>query len=525
VTKGLLARRAHLITEENSRWWTLGAMCFALFMIMLDNTVVNVALPSIQRDLHASLQALEWTMNAYTLTFAVLMVTGGRLGDIFGRRRMFLFGVAVFGASSLAIGLAPSDTVLVAFRAVQGIGAAFMMPATLSIITQAFPAEQRGTAIGTWAGVSALALAIGPVIGGLLTEDVSWRAIFFINPPIAVGAVAVALFAARESRDETVGRRIDFKGIAALTVGLTALVLALVESNSWHWGSARIIGLFALAVVAIAAFVLIELRVRAPMLDFSFFRSRTSAGSNIVAFLVTFAMFAQFFFMTLYMQNVLHYSPLQTGVRFLPATIVIIIMGPLAGRLTDRVGPRPLIALGLLLVSGALLSQSRLGVHSGYGVLLPGFILMGFGMGLVMSPMSTAAMNAVDRTKSGAASGVLSMSRMVGGSVGLSVMGALVTTIGRSKLGQSLPQVPAAVRAKLASALGSGAAPSGRAASPHVVDAVHHAFVSALGTGLQVGAAVAFVGALMALWLIGRVRMRPAEAHSGEDRAPEVAAA
>jgi EmrB/QacA subfamily drug resistance transporter len=282
------------------------------------------------------------------------MVTGGRLGDIFGRRRMFLFGVAVFGASSLAIGLAPDDAVLVAFRAVQGIGAAFMMPATLSIITQAFPAEQRGTAIGTWAGVSALALAIGPVVGGLLTEDVSWRAIFFINPPIAIGAVAVTLFAARESRDETVGRTVDFKGIAALTVGLTSLVLALVESNSWHWGSTRIIGLFVLAVVAIAAFVLIELRVRAPMLDFSFFRSRTSAGSNIVAFLITFAMFAQFFFMTLYMQNVLHYSPLQTGVRFLPATIVIIIMGPLAGRWTDRVGPRPLMALGLLLrVAGA----------------------------------------------------------------------------------------------------------------------------------------------------------------------------
>jgi EmrB/QacA subfamily drug resistance transporter len=525
VTKRLLDHRGRLITEENSRWWTLGAMCFALFMIMLDNTVVNVALPSIQRDLHASLQALEWTMNAYTLTFAVLMVTGGRLGDIFGRRRMFLFGVAVFGASSLAIGIAPDDGVLVAFRAVQGVGAAFMMPATLSIITQAFPAEQRGTAIGTWAGVSALALAIGPVVGGLLTEDVSWRAIFFINPPIAIGAVAVTLFAARESRDETVGRSVDYRGIAALTVGLTSLVLALVESNSWHWGSVGIIGLFALAVVAIAAFVLIELRVRAPMLDFSFFRSRTSAGANIVGFLVTFAMFAQFFFMTLYMQNVLHYSPLQTGVRFLPATIVIIIMGPLAGRWTDRVGPRPLMALGLLLVSIALLSQSRLGVHSGYGVLLPGFILMGLGMGLVMSPMSTAAMNAVDRTKSGAASGVLSMSRMVGGSVGLSVMGALVTTIGGSQLAQSIPHVPAAARAKLASALGSGAAPTGHHVTPQITSAVHHAFVSALGTGLQVGATVAFIGALMTLWLIGRVRTQPAEAHPGEDRAPEVAAA
>ncbi len=524
MTQRILAQRGRLITEENSRWWTLGAMCFALFTIMLDNTVVNVALPSIQRDLHASLQALEWTMNAYTLTFAVLLVTGGRLGDIFGRRRLFLFGVAVFGASSLAIGLAPNDAVLVGFRAVQGIGAAFMMPATLSIITQAFPAEQRGTAIGMWAGVSALALAIGPVVGGLLTEDVSWRAIFFINPPIAIGAVAVTLFAARESRDETVGRRMDFAGIATLTAGLTAFVLALVEGNSWHWGSGRIVGLFVLAVVALAAFVVIELRVRAPMLDFSFFRSRTSAGANVVAFLVTFAMFAQFFFLTLYMQNVLHYSPLQTGVRFLPATLVIIVVGPLAGRLTDRVGPRPLMVLGLVTVGAALLLQSRLTIHTGYGLLLPGFILMGLGIGLVMSPMSTAAMNAVDRTKSGAASGVVSMSRMVGGSVGLAMMGALVTTIGRSKLDSSLPQLPGAARAKLANALGSSAAPGGHA-SPHVVHALHDAFVSALAAGLKVGAVVAFVGAVFALWLINPVRTQPAETRPREQRAPEAATA
>jgi EmrB/QacA subfamily drug resistance transporter len=529
MTGRILSKRHLLITEENSRWWTLGAMCFALFMIMLDNTVVNVALPSIQRDLHATLSALEWTMNAYTLTFAVLMVTGGRLGDIFGRRRMFLFGVAVFGLSSAAIGFAPDDGVLVAFRAIQGIGAAFMMPATLAIITQAFPAEQRGTAIGTWAGVSALALAIGPVLGGFLTQDVSWRAIFFINPPIAIGAVAVTLFAARESRDETVGRSVDLAGIAALTVGLTAFVLALVQSNTWHWGSPRVIGLFALAVAAVVAFVAIERRVRVPMIDFSFFRSKTSAGSNLVAFLVTFAMFAQFFFLTLYMQNVLHYSPLQTGLRFLPATIVIIVMGPIAGRLTDRVGPRPLMVLGLLIVAAALGIQSQLTLHTGYGLLLPGFVLMGMGMGMVMSPMSTAAMNAVDRRKAGAASGVLSMSRMVGGSVGLSVMGALVTTIGASKLSTSLPGLPAATRGKIASALGSGTVPTGQHASPHIVHAVQSAFVSALGTGLEVGAVVTLLGALLSALLIRPVPTRTqaqpvGDAAGAEQPLPEAAA-
>ena len=427
MTDRLLAHRHRLITEENSRWWTLAAMCFALFMLMLDNTVVNVALPSIQRDLHASLASLEWTVNAYTLTLAVLLVTGGRLGDIFGRRRMFLFGVVVFGLSSLAVGFSANDTVLVAGRAIQGIGAAFMMPATLSIITQAFPAEQRGTAIGTWAGVSALALAIGPVVGGFLTEYVSWRAIFFINPPIAVVAVAMTLFATRESRDETVGRTVDFAGIGAITIGLTALVLALVEGNTWGWGSPAVISLLVVAAIALPAFVMIERRVPSPMVNFAFFRARTFVGSNVVAFLISFAMFAQFFFLTLYLQNVLHYSPLQTGVRFLPATGLIIFTAPLAGRLADRVGSRPLMTLGLVIVAAALFIQSRLTVTSGYGLLLPGFVLMGLGMGLVMSPMSTAAMNSVDRTKAGAASGVLSMTRMVGSTFGVAVMGALVT--------------------------------------------------------------------------------------------------
>ncbi|MBV8942347.1 MAG: MFS transporter [Solirubrobacterales bacterium] len=512
MTDRILAQRHRLITEENSRWWTLGAMCFALFMLMLDNTVVNIALPSIQHDLHASLSALLWTVNAYTLTFAVLLVTGGRLGDIFGRRRMFLFGVVVFGVASLAIGFAPNDTVLVTFRAVQGIGAAFMMPATLSIITQTFPPHQRGMAIGTWAGVSALALAIGPVIGGFLTEAVSWRAIFFINPPIAVIAIAVTLFATRESRDETVGREVDFPGIAALTVGLTALVLALIESNNWHWGSARVIGLLALSAIALAAFIVIERLVRAPMVDFAFFRSRTSAGANLVGFLVTFGMFAQFFFITLYLQNVLHYSALQTGLRFLPATVVIIIMGPLAGRLTDKVGPRSLMTAGLLIVAGAMLIQSRLTIHTGYGLLLPGFILMGLGMGLVMSPMSTAAMNAVDRTKAGAASGVLSMSRMVGGSVGLAAMGALVTAVSTSKITTALPQLPASTRARIVSALGSGAAPSGaHHAPPEVVATIHSAFISALAIGLEVGAVVMVAGAVLAWMLIERspARTRP----------------
>ncbi|MDE3132442.1 MAG: MFS transporter [Acidobacteriota bacterium] len=498
---GVATHRHGLITAENSRWWTLGAMCFALFMLMLDNTVVNVALPSIERDLHASLSSLEWTVNAYTLSLAVGLVTAGRLGDIFGRRRLFVTGVIIFGVSSLIIGLSPDIGVMIGFRAVQGIGGACMMPASLAIVTQAFPPHERGTAIGTWAGVSALALAIGPVVGGFLTEDVSWRAIFFINPPIAVIAVAGALYAAHESRDETVSRTVDYAGVALLTVGLLALVLALIEGNSWHWGSTRTVALFAVALAALTAFVIVEQRVRAPMIDFSFFRNRTSAGANLVGLIVSFAMFAQIFFMTFYMQNVMGLSPLATGVRFLPSTLLLVVFGPIAGRLTDRIGPRPLMVVGILLSAVATYIQSHITVHSGYLLLLPGFLLMGCGLGLVMSPMSTAAMNAVDRTKAGAAGGVLSTSRMVGSTFGVAVMGAIVTTIGRSKLDQSLPRLPAATRSRIASALGSGGIPGGHA-SRTVVSAVEHAFVSALSTGLVICSLVSLVGALTAWVLI-----------------------
>ncbi len=354
------------LTEENRRWWTLGAMCFALFMIMLDNTVVNVALPSIQADLGASLSGLEWTVNAYTLSFAVLLVTGGRLGDIFGRRLVFLCGVVVFALSSAAIGFAPTQDWLVAGRAVQGIGAAFMMPGTLSIITNAFPAEERGKAIGTWAGVSALALAIGPVVGGALAEYVSWRAIFFLNLPVAAGAVAVTLFAAHESRDETVARTVDWAGIASLSTGLTALVFALVEGNAWGWGSPEILALFAVAAIGLTTFAVLERRVRVPMLDFAYFRSSTFLGANMVAFIVTFAMLAIFFFTALYMQNFLGYSALEAGVRFLPSTALIIVVAPIAGRLADKVGPRRLMIVGLLFVAAALYVQTHISVDSGY---------------------------------------------------------------------------------------------------------------------------------------------------------------
>jgi EmrB/QacA subfamily drug resistance transporter len=493
------------LNEDNRKWWTLAAMCFALFMIMLDNTVVNVALPSIQRDLHASISSLEWTVNAYTLTFAVLLVTGGRLGDIFGRRTMFLFGVVTFALSSAFIGFAPTQEVLVIGRAVQGIGAAFMMPGTLSIISDAFPPQERGRAIGTWAGVSALALAIGPVVGGALTEYVSWRAIFFLNLPVAVGAVVVTLFATRNSRDETVDRTVDYPGIAALSVGLTALILALIEGNSWGWGSTRIITLFALTVIGLGSFVVIEMRSRAPMVDFSFFRSRTFLGANLVAVVISFAMLAQFFFMALYMQNILGYSALQAGVRFLPSTLMIVVIAPIAGRLADKIGPKPLIMAGLSILALSLFLQSHITVDTGYGTLLPAFVLLGVGIALTMSPMSTAAMNSVPVTKAGVASGILSMGRMVGGSLGVAVTGALFQGSFSNRLEQLLGAgTTKATSDKLFEAVSSGQAdaisrgPNGK----QLVADAHDAFIHALTGSMKLSLAVVVVGLVVASTLL-----------------------
>jgi EmrB/QacA subfamily drug resistance transporter len=501
------------LTEDNRKWWTLGAMCFALFMIMLDNTVVNVALPSIQRSLHASLGSLEWTVNAYTLSFAVLLVTGGRLGDIFGRRRMFLFGVVVFAASSAAIGLAPSDAWLVAGRALQGVGAAFMMPGTLSIISNEFPPEERGKAIGTWAGVSALALALGPVVGGALTQYVSWRAIFYINVPVAIAAVAVTLFAAHESRDETIDRRVDIPGIAALSIGLTALILALVESNTWGWGSPRIVALLAGSAAALALFVWIEQHVPAPMVQFEFFKSRSFLGANLIALIVSFAMLAMFFFTALYIQNILGYSPLQAGVRFLPSTLMIVLIAPISGRLSDKIGPKIPMTVGLTIVAVALYLQTQITDGTGYSHLLPAFVLMGIGMALTMSPMSTAAMNAVEVSKAGVASGILSMNRMVGGTLGVALLGTVFQSMSKSRLQDNLANaaLTPGQRSALADQLGQGAS-SVHIADPAmrqtVLHATHDAFIHGFTTAMIVSTSVAAIGALVAFLTIDGVRKR-----------------
>jgi EmrB/QacA subfamily drug resistance transporter len=414
------------VTEENKKWWTLAAVSVGLFMIMLDNTVVNVALPSMRDSLHMSLSELEWVVAGYALTFAAFMLIGGKLADFFGRRLIFMVGLAVFTAASLACGMAPSGGFLIGARIVQGLGGAMMNPATLSIISATFPPRERGRAIGIWAGVSALALAIGPLVGGLLTQHVNWNWIFFINVPIGVLGLVLAPALIDESRDTSAEQRLDVPGLATSALGLFALTYAFVEANNYGWASGRIIGAFVVAAVALVSFLLLERHQRAPMLDLSLFRNRTFGGANAAMLFVGLAMFGTFFYVSLYMQNVLKYSPVEAGASFLPMTVLVILIAPRAGALTDRFGSRWLVGIGMGLLAVMLFYYSGLGANESFWALLPGLLLGGMGMGMTMTPVTAAAMSAVAVDKAGIGSAVLNSARQVGGSLGIAVMGAIV---------------------------------------------------------------------------------------------------
>jgi len=420
--------KARILAPENRKWWTLAAVAFGLFMIMLDNTIVNVALPSIERDLHVSISELEWIVTAYALTFAALLITGGKLGDLYGRKLIFIVGIGVFTASSLACGLAPNAGVLIGARMVQGVGAALMNPASLSIITATFPPRERGQAIGIWAGVSAMALAIGPLVGGVIVENLNWNWIFFINVPVGIVGIVVSWFVIKESRDMSHEQSVDLPGLVTSSLGLFALTYALIEGNSHGWSSPEILGLFAASAVLLVAFVLLEHRQRLPMLDLDLFKIGSFTGANIVAMLVSLGMFGVFFFVSLYVQNILGYSPTQAGALFLPMTILIIIVAPIAGKLSDRIGSRWLMGAGMTIVGISLLLYQRVGLHSDVWTLLPSMLLGGVGMAMTMSPMTAAAMGSVPVDKAGVGSGVLNSFRQMGGSLGIALMGAIVAS-------------------------------------------------------------------------------------------------
>jgi EmrB/QacA subfamily drug resistance transporter len=418
------------------------------------------------------------------------MLTGGKLSDLLGRRAMFVAGLTVFTLSSLACGLAGGATVLIAARIVQGVGAALMNPSTLSIITVTFPPKQRGTAIGIWAGVSALALAIGPLAGGVITEHLNWNWIFFINVPIGVIAIFAAFAFIDESRDTSAEQRPDVPGLFTSALGLFGLSYALIEANTYGWTSGRIVAAFVVAVVSLAAFVLLERHQRLPMLDLSLFRNAGFAGANTVMLLVGLAMFGVFFYVSLYLQQILKYSPVKAGASFLPWTVLIILLAPFAGRLSDRFGSRPFVAGGMVAVTASLLVFSRMGVHESFWGLLPGMILGGAGMGVAMAPTTAAAMHSVPHDKAGVGSAVLNSMRQIGGSLGIAIMGAIVAA-----------SVPVSAGAKQPADFLNG---------------FHHA--------LETGALIAITGAVVAASTLHRARHRPQEQQASSESAfPEVA--
>jgi EmrB/QacA subfamily drug resistance transporter len=404
------------------KWWTLIGACFGLFLLMLDSTVVSLALPAIRHDVGASAEQLQWMMNSYLLTIAVLVVTAGRLGDMFGRRRLFLIGMFGFGVGSIVSGLAGDPDVLILGRVLQGAGAAPVLALSLALVCNVFPAAEIPKALGIWAGVSASALAVGPLVGGALVE-VDWRVIFLLNLPIVALGMLIVARAAPESTDPGAGHKVDWSGLGALSLGLTLVVLALVQSEAWP--SAAVTAMAVVGLASLAAFWLIEHRVRAPIVEFDLFRNGPYFGASAAAFCLVGAFWAVIYFQPQYLQDVRGHSPLLCGVEVLPITAPMVFISPFSGRLIAKFGPRALMTFGMAVGTAGLLVLTQIDSTTSYGVLLVGYLCFGVALGLVYAPMSTAAMAAMPGEKAGIASGVLSMLRVLAGAVALAGTGAI----------------------------------------------------------------------------------------------------
>jgi EmrB/QacA subfamily drug resistance transporter len=405
-----------------SKWLTLAGTCAGLFLLMLDSTVVAVALPSIRHDIGASSQGLQWVMNGYLLAITVFVVTAGRLGDMFGRKRLFLIGTLTFALGSAVSGLAGDELTLICGRLLQGLGAAPMLPLSLAIVCNVFPAEEQARALGIWAGISAVALAIGPLAGGALVE-LDWRVIFWINLPVAAIAVAITMLAAPESSDPGAGHRVDLPGLVTLSAGLTSVVLALVQARVWS--ETATIALAVCGLASLWGFWRIEHRTRSPIVDFELFRNGPYLGASAAAFALVGAYWSVMFFQSQYLQDVRGHSAVLSGLLILPVTLPMVVISPLSGRLIGRFGARRLMTVGMAFSVLGLLVLTQVGPESPYGLLLAGYLPFGVALGLVYAPMSSAAMAAMPAEKVGIASGVLSMDRVMAGTIALAATGAL----------------------------------------------------------------------------------------------------
>jgi EmrB/QacA subfamily drug resistance transporter len=484
------------------KWWTLVLISIATFMLLLDITVVNVALPDIQRDLNASLSSLQWVVDAYSLMLAACLLTAGSLGDRLGRRRVFTLGFAVFTVASFLCGISGEPTLLNLARGLQGIGGAAMFATSLALIGQEFHGRDRATAFGVWGATVGGAVAIGPMVGGLITEHLGWEWIFFVNIPI--GAAAIVLTELRLANVAAQDPQpIDLPGLATFSAGLFLLIFGLIRGNPEGWGSAPIVASLAGSVALLLAFVAIEARSDHPMLDLALFRKPAFNGVSAVAFGLSAGMFAMFLYLTIYMQGVLGFSPLETGLRFLPLTVLSFIASPIAGKLSHRVPIRVLVGLGLGLVGVGLVLMHGLEPDSDISSLLPGFVVAGIGIGVTNPGIGQAAIAVVPAAKSGMGSGINTTFRQVGIATGVASLGAVFQSRVDSKLAALLPNAPSG----LAEAVSSGGtraagevAPPGR--HTEVVHAAKLAFVSGFNDILLIGAIIAFVGAALGFSLV-----------------------
>src|SRR4051794_14392647 len=463
------------VTAMATKWWTLLVVCLAVFMLLLDVTIVNVALPSIQTELGSSFEDLQWVVDAYALALAAILLASGSLGDLLGRRSVFVIGLAVFSTASLLCGLSGSPVMLNASRAVQGAGGAMMFANSLALIAQEFPADERGTALGIWGATTGFAVAVGPVAGGVLTDAFGWEWIFLVNVPIGVLTLALTLMRVRDSeRDLTA--RIDWAGLVTFSAALFCLVFALIRGNDDGWGSTKIVALLVVGALLLAAFVAIERRSEQPILDLRLFRVPTFTGAQIVAFSIHASMFSMFLYITLYMQNVLGYTPLEAGLRFLPISLLSFLVAPIAGKLAERYPVRLFLTAGLALIGLGLIEMHGVKPSDDWTTLLPGFILAGIGIGFVNPPLATAAIGGGEPRRAGAASGFNSTARQVG------------TAGGTARH----PAVPPSQRRPRPGAGGPAGGPSATA------------YIDALNDLFLVAAAVAFVGAACAAVLVRR---------------------
>lgn len=519
--------------NRKTKLLTLGATCFGLFMVILDNTVVNLALPTIQKELGSSISGLQWIVDAFILLLAALMLTGGTLGDLYGRKRAFMAGVAIFTAGSLLCALAPSEPVLIGGRVVQGIGGAVMMPSSLSVLTNTFPDhKERAQAIGMWAAVSGISLAVGPVVGGVMVDSFGWQSIFYLNVPIGVIAFLVAFLIMQESKNPE-GRGLDLIGQALAIVGLGSLTFAFIEAHNYGWSSALILSLFAVAAMTLTVFGLWERKAKSPVLQLGFFKNVTFAGANIVGLLLSFGFFGILLFLALFMQNVQGYTPLEAGVRQLPSTLAVMVFAIVSGRISGRIGARLPITLGMFILGGGVLSFLTVHATTPYSHYWWVLATIGTGTGLVMSPITTAVMSTVPPARAGMASATTNTMRQVGGAFGIAVLGSVVTTTFSSTLTTNFRALglPSALVDMIAKTAQTGAGKPQMPSIPGVaqktqdaiMSAIGDSFVSSLHKAVIVAGVIILVGAIVAAVMIRGTSPREQSArHAAAQAAPSI---